>query len=608
MKKLFQLRWLGLALLLMGSGCAVAQNDSAPDWDVQADTWVATDALGRTTPTADEVGAPKDDKFVGIFYFTWQGPHGYDAGAPMQPDQGVVPKPPGDYKSPYDITKLLAENPDNPQWGPHGAFHYWTEPLWGYYVADDPWVIRKNAQLLSDAGVDVIVMDVTNGLTYTGVYMAICRVYTELRAVGEKTPQIAFLANSNHPAVVQKLYEEFYSQNLYPDLWFMWKGKPLIMANPQDVPEPMASFFTFRQSWAWSDPNGWFGDGKDKWPWLESTPQKYGWHESPEAPEQIAVAVAQHPTSNLGRSHSQGVQPPPAQQKPEQGIYFQEQWDRALEVDPEFIFVTGWNEWVAQRFVTERDGQLSMCGRPLKAGESFFVDTWSQEYSRDIEPMLGGHTDNYYWQLVDNIRRFKGARPAPVASQPRSMTMDGNFEKWAEVMPEYRDHKGDAFHRDHIGFGRYDYVNATGRNDFEVLKVTQDEENLYFYAKCAADISHFSDPNWMLLFLDTDLDPATGWQGFNFVINRTVLSGSRATIEATRTGWDWQKVGEVTFQVKGSELELAIPRAALRLAPGRPLNFRFKWSDNMQENTAEDWLINGDTAPTGRFAYVYREQ
>ncbi len=302
------------------------------------------------------------------------------------------------------------------------------------------------------------------------------------------------------------------------------------------------------------------------------------------------------------------MQPPPDQQKPEQGIYFQEQWDRALEVDPEFIFVTGWNEWVAQRFVTERDGQLSMCGRPLKAGESFFVDTWSQEYSRDIEPMLGGHTDNYYWQLVDNIRRFKGARPAPVASESKPMAIDGKFEKWAEVAPEYRDHKGDAFHRDHIGFGRYDYVNTTGRNDFEVMKVAQDEANLYFYAKCAADISHFSDPNWMLLFLDTDLDPATGWQGFNFVINRTVLSGSRATIEATRTGWDWQKVGEVTFQVKGSELELAIPRAALRLVPGKPLNFRFKWSDNMQENTAEDWLVNGDVAPTGRFAYIYSEQ
>jgi len=32
------------------------------------------------------------------------------------------------------------------------------------------------------------------------------------------------------------------------------------------------------------------------------------------------------------------------------GYNFQEQWERALQLDPQFIFVTGWNEWIAGRY------------------------------------------------------------------------------------------------------------------------------------------------------------------------------------------------------------------------------------------------------------------
>ena len=34
----------------------------------------------------------------------------------------------------------------------------------GYYLADDDWVIRKHAQMLTDAGVDVIIVDLTNAV------------------------------------------------------------------------------------------------------------------------------------------------------------------------------------------------------------------------------------------------------------------------------------------------------------------------------------------------------------------------------------------------------------------------------------------------------------
>ena len=45
-----------------------------------------------------------------------------------------------------------------------------------------------------------------------------------------------------------------------------------------------------------------------------------------------------------------------------------------------------------------------------------FVDLYNQEYSRDVEPMHGGHTDNYYYQMVSNIRKYKGVRQLSDAS------------------------------------------------------------------------------------------------------------------------------------------------------------------------------------------------
>ena len=35
-----------------------------------------------------------------------------------------------------------------------------------------------------------------------------------------------------------------------------------------------------------------------------------------------------------------------------------------------------------------------------------YVDLFSPEYSRDIEPLKGFYKDNYYYQMVNNIRKY----------------------------------------------------------------------------------------------------------------------------------------------------------------------------------------------------------
>ena len=110
----------------------------------------------------------------------------------------------------------------------------------------------------------------------------------------------------------------------------------------------------------------------------------------------------------------------------------------------------------------------------------------------------------------------------------------------------------------------------------------------------------------MMLFIDVDRDKATGWNGYDFIVNRTSPHGKKAVIEKNVGGrWEWEAVGESKFAVNGNKLELAIAKQLMNLT-GDDVDIEFKWNDNMQENgNIMDFYINGDTAPGGRFNYVY---
>ena len=80
--------------------------------------------------------------------------------------------------------------------------------------------------MLSDAGVDVLFFDVTNGLTYDETLLTLCRVYDRMRGEGNRTPQISFVTHSGSARVLSHLYETLYKPGLHEDLWFRWHGKP----------------------------------------------------------------------------------------------------------------------------------------------------------------------------------------------------------------------------------------------------------------------------------------------------------------------------------------------------------------------------------------------
>lgn len=582
--------------------------------DLYSDTWVAIDGLGRSVDPAPTANPAHSDRKVGIFYFLWLGPHGY--GGPkgpndMRPDQGVAPKTEKSYGSPRNLSEILATEPGAPLLGDYSEFHHWGEPEMGYYLSDDPYVIHKHVEMLADAGVDFLYLDVTNGFHYKGVYEVLLTELQRMKARGAQVPEVTFITNSSAATVASFLWEDIYAKGRYADLWFRWEGKPLLLSSPEGVPEKTRDFFTWRQSWAWSTGAGaaWFGDGRDKWPWLDNYPQNYGWHRSPREPEQISVSVAQHSTTNIGRSFHNRAQPEPAAQRPAEGLFFEEQWRRALQVAAPVTMITGWNEWVAQRLPA--DGTLAMLGSVVPKGGSIFVDAYNAEYSRDIEPMKGGFTDNYYYQMVAHIRQLKGTRPIPPAGPVKTIRIDGNFADWANVTPEYRDHAFDTMHRDHPGWGKIEkYVNKTGRNDIIAAKVSRDAQNIYFMATARDPLTPRTDRNWMLLFIDADRDHRTGWEGYDYVVNAPTLSNTVSTVKKAVIAPDgtvtWKPVAQIPFRTAVKQLELAIPAALLGWSEDENGGLDFKWADNIQKaNDITEFSISGDAAPSRRFNYRY---
>ena len=584
----------------------------AASQEVNPDSWVATDALGRKVRTYDDAPAKRDGKFVAIFYWTWHTFH-HDEKFPV-----------------YNISEILREHPEaikdynHPAWGPTGPhYYYWEQPLFGYYQTTDKWVLRKHAEMLAAAGVDAVFFDCTNGhQTWIPSYEALMETWDQAQKDGVKVPKIAFMlpfgASEDSRISLRQLYNDVYKPGRYKNLWFVWKGKPCIMGYPDNLTDDptdkeIASFFTFRPG----QPD--YVDGprrNDQWGWLENYPQ-HGYVPSvgPDGKttyEQVTVGVAQNTNPDrkghcgafntkdaYGRSFSirNGFDP-----RPDGYLYgwnIEEQWDRAYELDPELVFVTGWNEYIAGKWLPKD----SWNGDPFS-----FVDQYNWICSRDIEPNAGwgDKGDVYYLQLVDNVRKFKGMAPTAGASAPKSVKIN-NFSDWNDVEPYFATYKGNTFHRDNVGAGNTHYTDNSGRNDLVGAKVARDKDNIYFYVETAEAMSPRTDPHWMQLFIDIDRDKSTGWYGYDFVVNRVSPSGSKAVLESNVQGiWMWNKAAEVKFFQEGNQMVICVPRAVLGLGSGTAADFEFKWNDNMtKEGDIMDFYVSGDTAPFGRFNFVY---
>ena len=571
---IFQMRTLlFLFFALTAASLALAQpiqsTSQTPQKDNFSDTWVAVDALGRKLPDMEKTGPPRKDRFVAMFYFLTGGSYGPD------------------FKGPYDNSFILKEYPQaineihHPAWGPDGAAHYWGKPLFGYYRSDDEWVIRKHAAMLANAGVDVLIFDCSNAVTYTSVYHKLFDVFTQIRREGGKTPQVAFLCPfSNFQGIGTRtsrfLYDDFYSKGLYSDLWFRWKGKPLLVADPGYVEKALQDFFTLRSPVALYNVGP---SAPNQWAWLEVYPQHVFPGPDSKA-EEMAVGVAQNyntlvnntaPMSwpgSMGRSYHHGATDA-SSGAVNHGYNFSEQWDEALKDDPELVWVTGWNEWTAGKYPSGCAGT-----RPR-----WCLSTSSTRSAAAISSRWKAATATTIiisWSIMSGNTRSPSAA-AGRGRPDRHRRALRCLERGAAGIPR-RGRRSGASPSSGEGIAGI-YQNDTGRNDIVSAKVSYDAANVYFYVQTRDPITPCTDPNWMMLYLNSDANYQTGWLGYDFVINRSHVTATTTTIEKNLGGkYAWGNPVQIPYVVKGNQMELSVPRRLLGI-DHLPASIDFKWAD-----------------------------
>ena len=568
---------------------------------------VGTDDFGRVISPVD--GKVNSDRYVGMFYFLTLGQHANHTGI-------------------YDVDKITYEGTYNKAFThfntpitPVGSAHFWGEPVWGYYDSRDPWVMRKQIEMLTMAGVDFIVLDTSNNVLYENVTAVLFELLLEYQEAGWDVPRVVYYLGKHDlgadKAVFKQVYNIFYAKDTYKSLWFTPNDpeKPMIIA-PDNViaafktssnaqEKSFAAFFDFRVT-QWpiaapvNEPVYEYGA-----PWISfEYPQtsQEGW---------INLSIAQHVTVNMtDTKNSRGRGWHPTQQvkgkwKGEndhenwrQNLNFQAQWNTVFEMTPEqraqdarFVFLTGWNEWVAEKIRTG-------------SGTYYTVDTFNAEYSRDIEPSRSsGMKDYAYFQTIMNIHNDNFAPAVHYEYPATTPDITTDDAVWAGA-PTYRDFTGECADRNFKAMaGELVYTDTTGRNDIDTISILHDAEYLYFRISCVEDITAHgeNDAGWMNLWLKTANAKDELFCGYEYVLNREV-SGSKSAILNAKG----ESVGEADVNVLGKVMIVRVPLSAIGL-DAHNYQIEFKVTDNVQdmENDPLNLYSTGDAAPIGSLNFSY---
>ncbi len=558
---------------------------------------VGIDEWGRTVePIIGE--RPKRD--VGIFYWMWEGTQRstkiYDSSKIAAMENGI------------DIL-LRSNTPVSPA----NTEHWWGEPLYGYYDMEDEYVIRKHMELLSCAGIDFLVLEATNTITYPTVHHKIMRILSEMMAEGWDVPKVTFYTHTCSIDTINKLYRETYQQDLYPETWYRIDGKPLMIGftdpvkdrtrsrsqaswlsdyDPQPLSQEIMDFFYFRTTvWVGCDPVT-----PDGWPWIEWV------YPQPVYGNLINVSVASHSGGPFSLSLSDGLtnwgrgwsftdrkNDPVRALK---GSYFDEQWITVFKKDPEIVFVGGWNEWYIYKSPYE--------------DKYILWDNVSMMYSRDVEMMKGGYNDAYLIQLAQKIRKYKNL-PYTKHAVSKAKTIDVNADpaQWSDVKAVYRKFGSVNYGRDHEGaVSSLRYTTPLPRNSLQEVRVAHDAKNIYFYIRCDSAIAPYNGTSWMNVLIGTGTPSLKGWQGYEYILNRSV-DGTVSVVERLDSSFGGTRAGSAAVTVRDNIMQIAVPRAALGLSASDN-TFYFKVADSVEHpSDIMDYYVSGRCMPMGRLSYQY---
>ncbi len=278
-------------------------------------------------------------------------------------------------------------------------FHYWGKPKQGFYKSDDKAAHRESLLLLETAGVDFIILDHTNctingctpGQSGWNAFFALpCdalfETMDELKAEGHHPPRAVFWTRD--PLMFPYIYEHYHAKEAWRDHFVYWNGKPLILGWNYEEKYRESRLFTVRFMYGLQ-----YKAFPGQWSYLEHDTMGAVSYDEAGEPEHMSASVAAQSTYiSLRDTTAYGR---------DRGRFWHRQWENAFAVRPKILTLSWWNEWVAQLYRIEGVGYI-------------FTDNFNTEYSRDIEPMEGGHGDAYYTRLCEYVKAYKDKGECPV--------------------------------------------------------------------------------------------------------------------------------------------------------------------------------------------------
>jgi len=147
--------------------------------------------------------------------------------------------------------------------------------------------------------------------------------------------------------------------------------------------------------------------------------------------------------------------------------------------------------------------------------------------------------------LTQSLQESK-APGNPVAQ----MSIDGNLAEWQSLL-YFKDDPNDV---------------SGGQNPADYLRAAMAHDSQYFYltfSNDGQDLNMLQD--WLFtVYLDTDMDPATGYKS-GLAIGADLLLQGSAVFSYNGAGhdWAWSALGTVNRSAAGSNVEVGIPRQAI---------------------------------------------
>jgi len=222
------------------------------------------------------------------------------------------------------------------------------------------------------------------------------------------------------------------------------------------------------------------------------------------------------------------------------------------------------------------------------------------ELSRDIEPMEGGYEDNFYLQLIRNVRAFKDSGE-PLEENGVRISCDINSPESFEKGELYVKIGQKPSARDHYGCTKeLRYTAEAARNTLNKIYAANDADKLYFRIDAYDAFAPFSSCDNTCLYLGCGSPALKGYYSYEYVIKR--IAKDKMALYTLDENGAATFVKVLDCAANGKSLTFALELCDIAACD----RVYFKATDSVVMDDIMKTYTTGSAMPMGRLSYEYK--